>query len=60
MGSTVKFACSKGTTMTGSATSTCNKNGRWSQASPTCRVIYLTKNDNTYKKNDPGYVMRTG
>lgn len=60
MGATATFSCNKGTTMVGASSSTCNKLGRWSQTSPTCRTIYLKKNDNTYKRNDPGYVMRTG
>lgn len=60
MGSSVRYSCMQGTVMAGSSSSTCTKFGTWSNAAPTCRVKYTTRNDNTYKNNDKGYKMYSG
>lgn len=33
------------------------RNGVWTGASVSCRVEYLTRNDNTYKSGDAGYKL---
>lgn len=60
MGSSVRYSCMQGTVMAGASSSTCTKFGTWSNAPPSCRIKYSTRNDNTYKNNDPGYKLYSG
>uniref|UniRef100_K3WUZ6 Sushi domain-containing protein n=1 Tax=Globisporangium ultimum (strain ATCC 200006 / CBS 805.95 / DAOM BR144) TaxID=431595 RepID=K3WUZ6_GLOUD len=59
-GATVRYSCIRGCVMRGSATATCTKHGTWSNQPPDCRIEYTTKNDNTYRNGDKGYVLYSG
>ena len=55
-GKTVNFTCDAGYTLSGSATLTCQEDGKWSSESPTCSKSNLLLSKNRTKRSNENLI----